>query len=134
MLADDLLVLIRLWHFGEEVFDEIVGSHGSQVPFELVHQKQFHLLQKMGNKVNRRAGRLGGGLKSGDSRAPQIGKQQNAERLTSGQQHALDKKTPPPPRPGLRLKRRKGAHIDHISEWLHRRHGGEERGATEVEF
>lgn len=95
MLADDLLVLICLWHFGEEVFDEIVGSHGSQVPFELVHQKQFHLLQKMGNKVNRRAGRLGGGLKSGDNWAPQIGKQQNAERLTSGQQHALDKKTPP---------------------------------------
>lgn len=37
VLADDLLVFIRLWHFGEEMFDEIVGSHGGQVPFELVH-------------------------------------------------------------------------------------------------
>lgn len=54
MLADDLLVLIRLWHFGEEVFDEIVGSHGGQVPLELVHQKQFHLLQRMRNTVKRR--------------------------------------------------------------------------------
>lgn len=48
MLADGLLVLIRLWHFGEEVFDEIVGSHGGQVPLELVHQKQFHLQQLLG--------------------------------------------------------------------------------------
>lgn len=56
MLADGLLVLIRLWHFGEEVFDEIVGSHGGQVPLELVHQKQFHLLQRMRNTVKRKAG------------------------------------------------------------------------------
>jgi hypothetical protein len=48
VLADDLFVLLGLWHFGEEVLNEIVRGHGRQVPLEFVHQKQFHLLGKRG--------------------------------------------------------------------------------------
>lgn len=37
VLADDLLVDLGHGHLGEEVLNEIVGSHGRQVPLELVH-------------------------------------------------------------------------------------------------
>lgn len=51
VLADDLLVVLGHRHFGEEVLDEIVRGHGRQVPLELVHQEQLHLLRIWGGQA-----------------------------------------------------------------------------------
>lgn len=46
MFTDDLLGVLCQRHFSKEMFNEIVGGHCSQIPFQLIHQKQLHLLQR----------------------------------------------------------------------------------------
>lgn len=46
MFTDDLLGVLCQRHFSKEMFNEIVGGHCSQIPFQLIHQQQLHLLQR----------------------------------------------------------------------------------------
>lgn len=65
MFTDDLLGVLCQRHFSEEMFNEIVGGHCGQIPFQLIHQQQLHLLQRekrgTGRGKERRGRRRGWG-------------------------------------------------------------------------